>query len=114
MKENTERAHKRRIFGGKAKAAILIAAAIFVMAVILIVAMACSIPHDRKFETQNGNFLDIVTYDSGKWLYATSDGSVVRMSEDGNTENICNIVSLAGDKAGFESGICEKYTRYSV
>ena len=109
MKENTERAHMRRIFGGKAKAAILIAAAIFVMAVILIVTMACSIPHDRKFETQNGNFLDIVTYDSGKWLYATSDGSIVRMSQDGNAENTSNIVSLAGDTAGFGSGILRKF-----
>lgn len=109
MKKKEELSCGRRFYGGKAKIALLIAVAIFVVAVALIVAMACSIPHDRKFETQNGNFLDIVTYDSGKWLYATSDGSVVRMSEDGNTENICNIVSLAGDKAGFESGILRKF-----
>ena len=111
MKERKRTARARGIRKNRAKTALIAAAAIFAAAVALTVAMACSIPRDRKFETQNGNFLDILTEDSGEWLYAASDGSVVRMSENGEAESSVNLVARAGEIGGFSSGILRKFYR---
>ena len=93
---------------GKAKNALIITIAIFIAAVILTVAMICCIPRSERIEAKSGNVIDVISYENGEWLYATSDGTMVRTGSNGATEYETNAVSSVKAAAGFENGVLRK------
>ena len=93
---------------GKDKKAIIVLSAVIFLAIALVITMACCIPREMSYESKSGNIIDVITLDSGKWLYATSDGSVVCMNKSGVEESSYNIVETAKSEKDFDDGILKK------
>lgn len=93
----------------KSKLWMFIFSGILVVSVAASVWLAAKMPREQMFEAQSGNIIDVVSDDSGKWLYATSDGTVVTMSDNDTVENTYNISMLIKEKYDIESGVLRKF-----
>ena len=93
----------------KSKLWMLISAGIFVLSVALAVWMAVLMPKERMYEAKSGNIIDLVSLDSSKWLYATSDGTLVEMADKDNVGETYNVIDEAEDTYGMEAGILRKF-----
>ncbi len=92
----------------KAKKGIVIACVIFVLALVLTVVMVSRIPHSVKIESQSGNIIDVLTFDSGEWLYATSSGALVYKDAEHQDLGQQNVVTVLSQKYGFAEGQLRK------
>lgn len=97
--------------GKKSKKALIITIAIFVAAVILTVAMICCLPRTKRINIKSGNVIDVISFENGEWLYATSDGTIVRNKTNGDEKYSSNIISLVQEKENIGSGILRKVYR---
>ncbi len=88
----------------KAKKGIVIACAVFVLALVVTMIMASRIPQSKKIESLNGNIINAVTFPGGDWLYATSAGEMVHLDADNQVIGQKNIVTLLGEEYGFKNG----------
>ncbi len=108
MNETTKSRGEKVRFKGKAAKAIIITLVVFAAAVALIVSMACCTPRDRDYEATSGNIIDIITYETGEWLYATSDGSVVRMKNNDEVKDSFDFVAMVKDNIGDGNALLRK------
>lgn len=108
MNETTKSCGEKGKFKGKAAKAIIITLVVFAAAVALIVSMACCTPRDRDYEATSGNIIDIINYETGEWLYATSDGSVVRMKNNDEVKDSFDFVAMVKDNVGDGNALLRK------
>ncbi len=87
-----------------AKKGIIIACAVFVVALAVWLFLLSKLPQTARFETDKGYVTDIITMDSGEWLYATSTGVVVRVGTDNQPAAEYDLAALVGQKHGFDQG----------
>lgn len=108
MNETTKSRGEKGRFKGKAAKAIIITLVVFAAAVALIVSMACCTPRDRDYEATSGNIIDIINYETGEWLYATSDGSVVRMKNNDEVKDSFDFLSMVKENIGEGNALLRK------
>ncbi len=86
----------------------------FVFAGLLVISIGLSVwfvskmPREHSFESESGNILSAFTLNAEKWLYATSDGMLVKMSDD-RAEHTYNVTKLAQKACGMDGGTLRKF-----
>lgn len=93
---------------GKTKITLIIMIAVFIAAVILTAAMICCIPRAENIEAKSGNVIDVISYENGDWLYATSDGTIIRTTHNGAVGYDVNVVSLIKETTDLKKGVLRK------
>lgn len=93
----------------KSKLWMFIFAGLLVVSIALAVWMATLMPKERTYEAPSGNIIDVVPLESSGWLYATSDGTLVKMADNDNVGDTYNVVQRAEEKYGMKPGILRKF-----
>ncbi len=66
-------------------------------------------PEASNYEAKSGNVIEISSRDSGEWLYATNQGSLVYMTSDGTQVKEINAAELLKEKTGVDAGLVNKF-----
>lgn len=93
----------------KSKLWMFIFAGVFVVSIGLSVWLSSMMPRERTFEAQSGNIIDVVSNGSEGLLYATSDGTIVKMSDDNEVQNTFNVTAMIKQNYNLEAGVLRKF-----
>ena len=93
----------------KSKLWMFIFSGLFVVSIAVSVWLATIMPRERTFKAESGNIIDVVSDGSGEWLYATSNGALVKMSDNDTVENTYNIATMIKEKYNLEAGVLRKF-----
>ncbi len=86
------------------KKGVIVTCAVFVTALVVWLLLLSKLPQTARFNTDKGYVTDIITMDSGEWLYATSTGTVVCIDADNQPTAEFDLTQLLGQKHGFDQG----------
>ncbi len=93
----------------KSKLWMFVFAGLLVVSVALAIWMAMLMPKERTYEAPSGNIIDVVPLDSSEWLYATSDGILVKMTDKDNIGDTYSVLEMVKDQYDIEAGILRKF-----
>ena len=93
----------------KSKLWMFVFAGLFVVSVALAVWMVMLMPKERTYEAPSGNIIDVVSLENSEWLYATSDGTLVKMADEDNIEDTYSIIKMVKEKYDIEAGVFRKF-----
>lgn len=92
----------------KSKLWMLIFAGMFIVSIVLAVWFAMLMPKERTYEAPSGNIVDTFPLDSSEWLYATTDGTLVKMIGKDEIGDTYNIIKMAKEQYDIEAGTLRK------
>ena len=98
---------KRQV--SKSKVWMLIFAVTLVVSVALAFWMSKLMPKERNYEAPSGNIISVVSLDSSQWMYTTSDGTLVQMTDKDYVKNTCNLIAMVKEQYDIEAGILRKF-----
>ena len=93
----------------KSKLWMFVFAGVFCVSVTLAIWMAMLMPKERTYEASSGNIISVVSLESSEWMYATSDGTLVHMTDKDNMGETYNVLSMIQEQYNIDAGILRKF-----